>query len=150
MSYIPVTTELSIRLNNKPLYIPVDKNYALEISTLKSAFGQSAIGLKYAENHRVKVVNCKNNKLYPPKSVLVSFVLIRESENPQVDIPDNFRGTRLSQTLSATNKQSNNIPGSTSSSPDNQPFPEVSYQEIEELGIDEFRIEADLITKLCQ
>ena len=146
MSYIPVTTELSLRLNNKPLYLPVDKDYGLSISTLKSAFGQSAIGLKYAENHRVKVVSCKNNKLFPPKSVLVSFILIKESDNPQVDIPENFVRTRFSQT---TNK-SNNTHNRTPSSPDNQIFPEVSYQEIEELDINEFRVEADLLAKYCQ
>ena len=150
MSYIPVTTELNIRLNNKPLYLPVDKDYGLSISTLKSAFGQSAIGLKYAENHRVNVVSCKNNKLFPPKSVLVSFILIKESDNPQVDIPENFVRTRFSQTLNATNRQSSNIHSRTSSSPDNQTFPEVSYQEIEDLDISEFRVEADLLAKFCQ
>ena len=33
---------------------------------------------------------------------------------------------------------------------DNQIFPEVSYQEIEELDISEFRVEADLLAKYCQ
>ena len=112
MSYIPVTTELGIRLNNKPLFVPADKNNGVEISTLKSAFGQSASGLKFVDNHRVKVVNFKNNKLFCPKSVITPFVLIREHENPQLDIPYNFRGTTFSQTLGVTNKQSNSIPGS--------------------------------------
>ena len=98
----------------------------------------------------MKVVNFKNNKLFCPRTVITPFVLIREHENPQLDIPYNFRGTTFSQTLGVTNKQSNSIPGSTSSSPDNQPFPEVSYQQIEELGLEEFKLEADLITKLCQ
>ena len=150
MSYIPVTTELGIRLNNKPLYVPVDKNNGVEISTLKSAFGQSASGLKFVDNHRVKVVNFRNNKLFCPRTVITPCVLIREHENPQLDIPYNFRGTTFSQTLSATNKQSNSIPGSTSSSPDNQPFPEVSYQQIEELGLEEFKLEASLMANLCQ
>ena len=91
MSYIPVTTELNLRLNNKPLYLPVDKDHGLLISTLKSAFGQSAIGLKFAENHRVKVVSCKNNKLFPPKlTPFIVFIVTRESDNPQVDIPENL------------------------------------------------------------
>ena len=151
MSYIPVTTELNLRLNNKPLYLPVDKDHGLLISTLKSAFGNSAIGLKFAENHRVKVVSCKNNKLFPPKSIpFIVFIVIRESDNPQVDIPENFVRTRFSQTLNATNRQSNNTHNRTPSSPDNQIFPEVSYQEIEELDISEFRVEADLLAKYCQ
>ena len=120
------------------------------MSTLKSAFGQSAISLKFAENHRVKVVSCKNNKLFPPKSIpFIVFIVIRESDNPQVDIPENFVRTRFSQTLNATNRQSNNT-NRTSSSPDNQIFPEVSYQEIEDLDISEFRVEADLLAKFCQ
>ena len=151
MSYIPVTTELNLRLNNKPLYLPVDKDHGLLISTLKSAFGQSAISLKFAENHRVKVVSCKNNKLFPPKSIpFIVFIVIRESDNPQVDIPENFVRTRFSQTLNATNRQSGNIPNRTSSPPNNQIFPEVSYQEIEDLDISEFRVEADLLAKFCQ
>ena len=150
MSYIAVTTELGIRLNNKPLFVPADKNNGVEISTLKLAFGQSASGLKFVDNHRVKVVNFKNNKLFCPKSVITPFVLIREHENPQLDIPYNFRGTTFSQTLGVTNKQSSSIPGNTSLSPDNQPFPEVSYQQIEELGLEEFKLEADLMAKLCQ
>ena len=151
MSYIPVTTELNLRLNNKPLYLPVDKDHGLLISTLKSAFGQSAIGLKFAENHRVKVVSCKNNKLFPPKSIpFIVFIVIRESDNPQVDIPENFVRTRFSQTLNATNRQPNNTHNRTSSSPDNQIFPEVSHQEIEDLDISEFRVEADLLAKFCQ
>ena len=150
MSYIPVTTELNLRLNNKPLHLPVDKDHGLLISTLKSAFGQSAIGLKFAENHRVKVVSCKNNKLFPPGvAPFIVFIVIRESDNPQVDIPENFVRTRLSQTLNAT-KQLNNNHNRTSSSPDNQIFPEVSYQEIEDLDISEFRVEADMLAKFCQ
>ena len=90
MSYIPVTTELGIRLNNKPLYVPVDKNNGVEISTLKSAFGQSASGLKFVDNHRVKVVNFKNNKLFCPKTVITPFVLIREHENQRNNIQSNF------------------------------------------------------------
>ena len=148
MSYIPVTTELGIRLNNKPLYVPVDKNNGVEISTLKSAFGQSASGLKFVDNHRVKVVSFKNNKLFCPKTVLTPFIVIREHENPQLDIPYNFRLTTSSQTLSVTNKQSSGIPGNTS--PDNQTFPEVSYQQIEELGLEEFKLEANLMANLCQ
>ena len=151
MSYIPVTTKLNLRLNNKPLHLPVDKDRGLLISTLKSAFGQSAIGLKFAENHRVKVVSCKNNKLFPPKlTPFIVFIVIRESDNPQVDIPENFVRTRFSQTLNATNRQPNNTHNHTSSSPDNQIFPEVSYQEIEDLDISEFRVEADLLAKFCQ
>ena len=150
MSYIPVTTELNLRLNNKPLHLPVDKDHGLLISTLKSAFGQSAIGLKFAENHRVKVVSCKNNKLFPPKSIpFIVFIVIRESDNPQVDIPENFVRTRFSQTLNAT-KQPNDTHNRTSSFPDNQIYPEVSYQEIEDLDISEFRVEADLLAKFCQ
>ena len=99
MSYIPVTTELNLRLNNKPLHLPVDKDHGLLVTTLKSAFGQSAIGLKFAENHRVKVVVCKNNKLFPPKvTPYVVFVVINENDNPQVDIPDSLARTCLSRT----------------------------------------------------
>ena len=150
MSYIPVTTELNLRLNNKPLHLPVDKDHGLLISTLKSAFGQSAIGLKFAEYNKVKVVSCKNNKLFPPKSIpFIVFIVIRESDNPQVEIPENFVRTRLSQTLNAT-KQPNNNQNRTSSSPDNQLFPEISYQEVVDLDIDSFRVEADLLSKYCQ
>ena len=148
MSYIAVTTELGIRLNNKPLFLPACKNNGVEISTLKSAFGQSASGLKFVDNHRVKVVSFKNNKLFCPKTVLTPFIVIREHENPQLDIPYNFRLTTSSQTLSVTNKQSSGIPGNTS--PDNQTFPEVSYQQIEELGLEEFKLEANLMANLCQ
>ena len=35
MSYIPVTTELNLRLNNKPLHLPVDKDHGLLVTTLK-------------------------------------------------------------------------------------------------------------------
>ena len=52
MSYIPVTTELNLRLNNKPLHLPVDKDHGLLVTTLKSAFGQSAIGLKGNMHHK--------------------------------------------------------------------------------------------------
>ena len=149
MSHIPVTTELNLKLNNKPLYLPVDKDHGLSISTLKSAFGSQAIGLKYIENHRIKVVSCKNNKLFPPKSISY-FIVIKKSDNPQVDIPENSVRTRFSQTLNATNRQSNNIHNRTSSSPDNQTFPEVSYQAIEDLDISEFCVEADLLAKYCQ
>ena len=147
MSYIPVTTELNLRLNNKPLHLPVDKDHGLLISTLKSAFGQSAIGLKFAENHRVKVVVCKNNKLFPPKvTPYVVFVVINENDNPQVDIPDSLARTRLSRTLNAN--KPNNTHNCTSSS--SELFPEVSYQEIEDLDMSDFRVESDMLAKLCQ
>ena len=150
MSYIPVTTELNLRLNNKPLHLPVDKDHGLLVSTLRLAIGQSAIGLKFAENHRVKVVSCKNNKLFPPGvAPFIVFIVIRESDNPQVDIPENFVRTRFSQTLNAT-KQPNNTHNRTSSFPNNHIFPEVSYQEIENLDISEFRVEADMLAKFCQ
>ena len=91
------------------------------------------------------MVSCKNNKLFPPGvASFVVFIVIRESDNPQVDIPENVVRTRLSQTLNAT-KQPNDTHNRTSSFPDNQIFPEVSYQEIEDLDISEFRVEADLL-----
>ena len=144
MSYIPVTTELSLQLNNKPLHLPVDKDHGLLISTLKSAFGPTAIGLKFQENHKVKVVVCKNNKLFPPKvTPYVVFVVIKETDNPQVDIPDSFTKTRLSRTLNASKQQSTH--NGTSSASDNL-FPEVSYQDITDLDMNE----ADLLAKYCQ
>ena len=145
MSYIPVTTELNLRLNNKPLHLPVDKDHGLLVTTLKSAFGQSAIGLKFAENHRVKVVVCKNNKLFPPKvTPYVVFVVISENDNPQVDIPDSLARTRLSRTLNA------NKPNNTHNCSSSELFPEVSYQEIEDLDMSDFRVESDMLAKLCQ
>ena len=85
--YIPVSTELGLQLNNKPLHLPVDKEHSVSLSTLKSAFGPTAIGLKFQENHKVKVVVCRNNKLFPPKvTPYVVFVVIKETDNPQVDI----------------------------------------------------------------
>ena len=111
MSYIPVTTELNLRLNNKPLHLPVDKDHGLLVTTLKSAFGQSAIGLKFAENHRVKVVVCKNNKLFPPKvTPYVVFVVINENDNPQADIPDSLAKTRLNRTVNKLNNTHNCTP----------------------------------------
>ena len=145
--YIPVTTELNLRLNNKPLHLPVDKDHGLLVTTLKSAFGQSAIGLKFAENHRVKVVVCKNNKLFPPKvTPYVIFVVINENDNPQADIPDSLARTRLSRTVNA-NKLNNTHNCTPSSS---ELFPEVSYQEIEDLDMSDFRVESDMLAKFCQ
>ena len=143
--YIPVTTELNLRLNNKPLHLPVDKDHGLLVTTLKSAFGQSAIGLKFAENHRVKVVVCKNNKLFPPKvTPYVIFVVINENDNPQADIPDSLAKTRLSRTVNKLNNTHNCTPSSS------ELFPEVSYQEIEDLDMNDFRVESDLLAKFCQ
>ena len=96
MSYIPVTTQLSLQLSNKPLHLPVDKDHSVSLSTLKSAFGPTAIGLKFQENHKVKIVACKNSKLFPPKvTPYVTFVVIKEGDNPQTDIPDSLAKTRL-------------------------------------------------------
>ena len=147
MSFIPVTIELSLQLNNKPLHLPVDKDHGLSISTLKSAFGPTAIGLKFQENHKVIVVVCRNNKLFPPKvTPYVVFVVIKETDNPQVDIPDSFTKTRLSRTLNAS-KQQNTHNGTSSS---DSLFPEVSYQDIQDLDMNEYRIEYDLLGKYCQ
>ena len=147
MSYIPVTTELSLQLNNKPLHLPVDKDHSVSLSTLKSAFGPTAIGLKFQENHKVKVVACRNNKLFPPKvTPYVAFVVIKETDNPQVDIPESLAKTWLSCTLNAS-KQQNTHNGTSSS---DSVFPEVSYQDIQDLDMSEYRIEYDLLGKYCQ
>ena len=143
MSY----TELSLQLNNKPLHLPVDKDHSVSLSTLKSAFGPTAIGLKFQENHKVKVVACRNNKLFPPKvTPYVIFVVIKESDNPQVDIPDSFTKTRLSRTLNAS-KQQNTHNGTASS---DSVFPEVSYQNIQDPDMSDYSIEYDLLGKYCQ
>ena len=142
--YIPVTTELGLQLNNKPLHLPVDKEHSVSLSTLKSAFGPTAIGLKFQENHKVKVVVCRNNKLFPPKvTPYVVFVVIKETDNPQVDIPDSFIKTRLRN----ASKQQNTHNGTSSS---DTLFPEVSYQDIQDLDLNEYRTEYDLLGKYCQ
>ena len=142
MSHIPCTTELGLQLNNKPLHLPVDKEHSVSLSTLKSAFGPTAIGLKFQENHKVKVVVCRNNKLFPPKvTPYVVFVVIKETDNPQVDIPDSFIKTRLAS------KQQNTHNGTSSS---DTLFPESSYQDIQDLDLNEYRTEYDLLGKYCQ
>ena len=144
MSHIPVTTELGLQLNNKPLHLPVDKEHSVSLSTLKSAFGPTAIGLKFQENHKVKVVVCRNNKLFPPKvTPYVVFVVIKETDNPQVDIPDSVIKTRLRN----ASKQQNTHNGISSS---DTLFPEVSYQDIQDLDLNEYRTEYDLLGKYCQ
>ena len=143
MSYIPVTSQLSLQLSNKPLHLPLDKDHSVSLSTLKSAFGLTAIGLKFQENHKVKIVACKNSKLFPPKvTPYVTFVVIKEGDNPQSDIPDSLAKTRLGRTV---NKQQNTNNGSSDSV-----FPEVSYQDVQDLDMNEYRIEYDLLGKYCQ
>ena len=141
-TYIPVSTELGIQLGNKPLHLPTDKEHSVSLSTLKSAFGQTAIGLKFQENHKVKVVICRNNKLFPPKvTPYVIFIVIKENDNPQVDIPS--IKTRLSRTVNASKQQ--NTLNNTSES--DTLFPEVSYQDIQDLDLSEYRTEYDLLGK---
>ena len=79
----------------------------------------------------------------------VAFVVIKETDNPQVDIPDSFTKTRLSRTLNAS-KQQNTHNGTSSS---DSVFPEVSYQDqcrVQDLDMNEYRIEYDLLGKYCQ
>ena len=148
MSYIPVTTQLSLQLSNKPLHLPVDKDHSVSLSTLKSAFGPTAIGLKFQENHKVKIVACKNSKLFPPKvTPYVTFVVIKEGDNPKTDIPDSLAKTRLGRTLNASKQQ--NTHNGTSSASDNL-FPEMSYQDITDPDMNEYRTEFDLLAKYCQ
>ena len=132
--FVPVTTDLNLRLRTKPLYLPLDKDYSLTLMPLRSAFGSNSIGLIYIEQDIIKVVPCKGTKLYPPrKVVLVPFVVIRETDcylGPQTtDNSDNsVRQTRYNQSKPANfQNQSGKIPSqSSSSSPDTQTFPEFS------------------------
>ena len=105
--FVPVTTDLNLRLRTKPLYLPLDKDYSLTLMPLRSAFGSNSIGLIYIEQDIIKVVPCKGTKLYPPrKVVLVPFVVIRETDcylGPQTtDNSDNsVRQTRYNQSKPA-------------------------------------------------
>jgi hypothetical protein len=145
MSYIPVTSQLSLQLSNKPLHLPLDKDHSVSLSTLKSAFGPTAIGLKFQENHKVKIVACKNSKLFPPKvTPFVTFVVIKEGDNPQSDIPDSLAKTKIGRTLNASKQHNTNNSSSDSVSP------EVSYQDVMLSDVDEYRLEYDLLGKYCQ
>ena len=145
MSYIPASTQLNLQLSNKPLHLPLDKDQSVPLSTLRSAFGPTAIGLKFQDNHKTKIVACRGTKLFPPKvTPYVTFVVIKEGDNPQSDIPDSLAKTRLNRTLNANKQQTTNSGSSGSISP------EVSYQDVMLSNTDDYRLEYDLLGKYCQ
>ena len=158
---MPVTTDLNLRLKAQPYYLPLDKEYSLTLTTLRSAFGSQSIGLKYLESDITKIVPCKGTKLYPPKKAIcasVQFVVIKESTIPETtscfgfQTSDNSaRQTRYSITKPSTfqNQTNSNLSQSSSSSPD-KTFPEVNFQELEDLDLEHFNLEASLLAKWCQ
>ena len=158
---MPVTTDLNLRLKLQPYYLPLDKEYSLTLTTLRSAFGSHSIGLKYLESDITKIVPCKGTKLYPPKKAIcasVQFVVIKESTIPETtscfgfQTADNSaRQTRYSITKPNTvqNQTNSNLSQSSSSSPD-KTFPELNFQELEDLDLEHFNLEASLLAKWCQ
>ena len=159
--FVPVTTDLNLRLKLQPYYLPLDKEYSLTLTTLRSAFGSHSIGLKYLESDITKIVPCKGTKLYPPKKAIcasVQFVVIKESTTPETtscfgfQTADNSaRQTRYSITKPNTvqNQTNSNLSQSSSSSPD-KTFPELNFQELEDLDLEHFNLEASLLAKWCQ
>ena len=145
MSYIPVTTQLNLQLSNKPLHLPLDKDQSVPLSTLRSAFGSTAIGLRFQEYNKTKIVACRGTKLFPPKvTPYVTFVVIKEGDNPQSDISDSLAKSRPNRTLNTNKQQTTNNGSSDSVSP------EVSYQDVMLSDLDDYRLEYDLLGKYCQ
>ena len=70
-------------------------------------------------------------------------MVIKETDNPQVDIPDSVIKTRLRN----ASKQQNTHNGISSS---DTLFPDMSYQDIQDLDLNQYRTEYDLLGKYCQ
>ena len=149
--FIPVTTELSLRLRSRPFLLPLERDGTLPLTTVRSCFGQSCIGLKYAEGNEFKVVAFKCSKFYPPKKVLANpFIVIYESSTLEADhhltlqTTDNpARHTRHNQTKPANSQSQPNTSSAWS-------FQDVEFQDLGDLGtIKDFKLEASLLEKWC-
>ena len=145
--FVPVTTDLNLRLKAQPYYLPLDKEYSLTLTTLRSAFGSQSIGLKYLESDITKIVPCKGTKLYPPKKAIcasVQFVVIKESTIPETNscfgfqtTDNSVRQTRYSITKPSTfQSQTNNNTSQSSSSSPNKTFPELNFQVLDDLDLE--------------
>ena len=146
--FVPLTTELSLRLCECPFLLPLERDRTLPLTTVRSCFEPTAIGLKYAENQDFKVVTCKCSKFYPPKkNVLNPYIVIYESLTTdtahhhlslQTSSDNPFKATRQNQRPANFPSQPN------TSAPHTWSFSDL---EVENLDIEDFKLEASLLEK---